>query len=50
MSRISPEALALRRGLDLAAERIVILPVGGAANTGRFSMPRLRANPILPGC
>ena len=30
------ETLAHRRGLDLAAERIVILPVGGAMNTGRF--------------
>ena len=30
------EALAHRRGLKLAAERIVILPVGGATNTGRF--------------
>ena len=30
------EALAHRRGLDLAAERIVILPVGGATNTGKF--------------
>ena len=30
------EALAHRRGLNLAAERIVILPVGGATNTGKF--------------
>jgi hypothetical protein len=30
------EALAHRRGLKLAAERIVILPVGGATNTGKF--------------
>jgi len=30
------EALAHRRGLNLAAERIVILPIGGATNTGRF--------------
>jgi hypothetical protein len=30
------EALAHRRGLNLAAERIVILPVGGATNTGNF--------------
>jgi hypothetical protein len=30
------EALAHRRSLDLAAERIVILPVGGAANTAKF--------------
>jgi hypothetical protein len=30
------ETLAHRRGLNLAAERIVILPVGGATNTGRF--------------
>jgi hypothetical protein len=30
------EALVHRRGLNLAAERIVILPVGGAMNTGKF--------------
>jgi hypothetical protein len=30
------EALAHRRSLDLSAERIVILPVGGATNTGKF--------------
>jgi len=30
------EALAHRRSLDLAAERIVILPVGGATNIGKF--------------
>jgi hypothetical protein len=30
------EALADRRGLQLAAERTVILPVGGATNTGKF--------------
>lgn len=30
------EALAHLRGLDLAAERIVILPVGGATNNGKF--------------
>ena len=30
------EVLAHRRGLNLAAERIVILPVGGATNTGKF--------------
>jgi hypothetical protein len=30
------EALAARRGLNLAAERIVVLPVGGATNTGKF--------------
>ena len=30
------EALAHRRGLNLAAERTVILPVGGATNVGKF--------------
>jgi hypothetical protein len=30
------EALARRRGRDLAAERIVVLPVGGATNLQRF--------------
>lgn len=30
------EALAHRRSVDLAAERIAILPVGGATNTGKF--------------
>jgi hypothetical protein len=30
------ETLARRRGLDLATERIVVLPVGGATNTGKF--------------
>jgi len=30
------EALAHRRGLYLAAERIVILPIGGATNSGNF--------------
>jgi hypothetical protein len=30
------EVLAYRRSLDLAAERIVIVPVGGVTNTGKF--------------
>jgi len=30
------EALAHRRGLNLAALRIVILPIGGATNAGKF--------------
>ena len=30
------ETLAHRGGVNLAAERIVILPVGGATNTGKF--------------
>src|SRR4029453_9856035 len=30
------EALAHRRGANLAAERIVVLPIGGATNNGKF--------------
>ena len=30
------EALALRRGRDLDAERVAIVPIGGATNIGHF--------------
>ena len=34
--RIALEALAERRGRDLAAERVAIVPIGGAQAVGRF--------------
>ena len=34
--RLALETLALRRGRDLAAERVSVLPVGGAQAIGRF--------------
>jgi hypothetical protein len=34
--RLALEALAERRGLDLAAERVAIVPIGGAQAIGRF--------------
>ncbi|WP_435110774.1 TOPRIM nucleotidyl transferase/hydrolase domain-containing protein [Nocardiopsis synnemataformans] len=34
--RVALETLALRRGLDLGAERTVVVPLRGATNIGRF--------------
>jgi len=34
--QLALEALARRRGRDLEAERISIVPIGGATNIGRF--------------
>jgi hypothetical protein len=34
--RVALETLALRRGRDLAAERVAVVPIGGAQAIGRF--------------
>ena len=34
--RVAVEALAVRRGRDLAAERVAVVPIGGAQAIGRF--------------
>jgi hypothetical protein len=46
------EALARRRGRDLLAEGIVVVPIGGATNVQRFVQALVRSDWVFgwPGC